>query len=158
MGLLWFRRARGKETKPQPEVQAEATPFQARVPLKLRGLLLLKLKPKDGLDQIESAPPLGPRQDVIRALQDWIPSISFDAPGKGEISTTDCRLTLDIGPQAQVHAAVVSAEGETALELLRTVLEREGWRAYAPRAGVFIEPDALDLFALPDDAPPGARL
>jgi hypothetical protein len=53
---------------------------------------------------------------------------------------------------------VASAEGETALELLRSVLERERWRAYAPKAGVFIEPDALYLFALPDDAPPQARL
>ncbi len=61
---------------------------------------------------------------------------------------------LDIGSHTQVHAAVASAEGDTAIELLRSVLEREGWRAYAPRAGVFIEPDALDLFALPDDAPP----
>jgi hypothetical protein len=42
--------------------------------------------------------------------------------------------------------------------MLRSLLERQGWRAYAPRAGVFIEPDALDLFALPDDAPPHSRL
>ena len=158
MGLLWFRRSRGKDTKPEPEVQAEAPRFQVRVPLKLRGLLLLKLKPDDGLDQIEKAPPLGPREDVIRALQDWIPGISFDAQGKGEVAAADHRLALDIGPLTQVHAAVASAEGDTAIELLRSVLEREGWRAYAPKAGVFIEPDALDLFALPDDAPPQARL
>lgn len=157
MALLWFRRSR-KETKPQPEVQPEAPRFQERVPLKLRGLLLLKLKPNDGLAQIETAPPLGPRTDVIQALQDWIPGISFDAQGKGEVSGADHRLALDIGPQAEVHAAVASAEGEAAIELLRGVLEREGWRAYAPKAGVFIEPDALDLFALPDDAPPHARL
>jgi hypothetical protein len=158
MGLLWFRRSRGKDTKPEPEVQAEPPRFQQRVPLKLRGLLLLKLQPGDGLDQIENAPPLGSREDVIGVLQDWIPGISFDAHGKGEVSAADHRLSLDIGPQPQVHAAVVSAEGEIALELLRSVLEREGWRAYAPKAGVFIEPDALDLFALPDDAPPQARL
>ena len=158
MGLLWFRRSRGKGTKPEPDAQAEAPRFQERVPLKLRGLLLLKLKAGDGLGQIETAPPLGPREDVIRALQDWIPGISFDPQGKGEVSAADHRLALDIGSQPQVHAAVVSAEGENAIELLRSVLEREGWRAYAPRAGVFIEPDALDLFALPDDAPPHARL
>src|SRR5215204_1048261 len=159
MGLLWFRRSRDKETKSEAEVQSDAPQqFQARVPLKLRGLLLLKLKPSDGLDQIEKAPPLGPREDVISALQDWIPGISFDAYGKGEVSAPDHRLALDIGSHAQVHAVVASAEGDTALELLRSVLEREGWRAYAPKAGVFIEPDALDLFALPDDGPPQARL
>ena len=158
MGLLWFRRSRGKETKPEPEAQPAAPQFQARLPLKLRGLLLLKLKATDGVDQIESAPPLGPRESVISALQDWIPGISFDAQGKGEVSASDHRLALDIGAHDQVHAAVASAEGDTAIELLRSVLEREGWRAYAPKAGVFSEPDALDLFALPDDAPPGERL
>ena len=157
MGLLWFRRSRGKE-KPEPEAPPEAPRFQARLPLKLRGLLLLNLKPSDGLDQIEKAPPLGARDQVIRVLQDWIPGISFDAQGKAEVSAPDHRLALDIGPHAQVHALVASAEGDLALELLRSVLEREGWRAYAPKAGVFIEPDALDLFALPDDAPPHARL
>jgi hypothetical protein len=160
MGLLWFRRSRGKdkETKPEPEVQPAAPQFQARLPVTVRGLLLLKLKATDGLEQIEGAPPLGPRETVISALQDWIPGISFDEQGKGEVAAADHRLALDIGPHAQVHAAVASAEGNTAIELLRGVLEREGWRAYAPKAGVFIEPDGLDLFALPDDAPPGERL
>ena len=50
-----------------------------------------------------------------------------------------------------------AAEGDEGVELLRTILERERWRVYAPRAGVFIEPDGLDLFALPDDAA-GSRL
>jgi hypothetical protein len=158
MGLLWFRRSRGKETPPGPETPPAVPQFQARVPLKLSGLLLLKLKPTDGLDQIEKAPPLGSREHIVRQLQEWIPGISFDAEGKGEVSAADHRLTLDIGPYAQVHAAVASAEGDTALELLRSVLERQGWRAYAPKAGVFIEPDALDLFALPHDAPPHSRL
>ena len=116
-------------------MQSEAPQFQARLPLKLRGLLLLKLKPSDGLDQIEKAPPLGPREEVISALQDWVPGISFDAPGKGEVSAADHRLALDIGARDQVHAAVASAEGDTAIELLRSVLEREGWRAYAPQGG-----------------------
>jgi hypothetical protein len=150
MGLLWFGRSRGKETKQEADAAPAASQFQARVPLKLRGLLLLKLTPADGLEQIESAPPLGSREHVIRALQEWVPGLAFDADGKGEVSGDDHRLAFDIGRHAQVHAAVAAAEGDTGLELLRSVLERGGWRAYAPRAGVFIEPDALDLFALPD--------
>jgi hypothetical protein len=31
------------------------------------------------------------------------------------------------------------------------VMEREGWRAYVPKSGVFVEADALDLFSLSDD-------
>jgi hypothetical protein len=158
MGLLWFRRSRGKETKQEPEAQPSATQVQSRVPLRLRGLLLLNLKPTDGLDQIETAPPLGSREDVISVLQGWIPGISFDTEGKGEVSGADHRLTIDVGRHRDVHAAVASAEGDAAIELLRSVLEREGWRVYAPKAGVFIEPDALDLFALPDDGPTSTRL
>ena len=150
MGLLWFRRSRGKEAKQEPEAQPVAAPSQARVPLKLRGLLLLKLKPSDGIDQIEYAPPLGDRDSVVRALESWVPGISFDAEGKGELAGSDYRLSLDLGRHPQVHAAVAAAEGDAAIEMLRALLERGGWRAYAPRANVFIEPDALDLFALPE--------
>ena len=123
---------------------------QTRVPLKLRGLLLLNLKPADGVEQIEAAPPLGDRNTVINALQAWVPGIAFDAGGKGEIAGSDFRLTLDLGQKPEVHGVIASAEGDAAIELLRGVLEREGWRAYSPRAHVFIEPDALDLFALPE--------
>ena len=158
MGLLWFRRSRGKETTQEPEAAPAATPAQRRVPLRLRGLLLLNLKPTDGLDQIEKAPPLGGRDEVISALQGWVPGLAFNADGRGEASGDDHRLTFDLGRHAQVHAAVAEAEGDAAIELLRGVLERQGWRVYAPKAGVFIEPNALDLFALPDDGPADARL
>ena len=150
MGLLWFRRSRGKETKQEPEAQPPVPQVQSRVPLKVRGLLLLKLKPADGVEHIENAPPLGSRDEVIASLQRWIPGIAFDADGKGEVSGEDHRLTLDLGRHAEVYAAVASAEGDAAIEMLRGVLERAGWRVYAPKAGVFIEPDALDLFALPE--------
>jgi hypothetical protein len=30
-------------------------------------------------------------------------------------------------------------------------MQRARWRAYVPKAGVFVEPDALDLFALTDE-------
>lgn len=157
MGLLWFRRSRQKEEKPEPE-PPPIFARQSRAPLRLGGLLLLNLGPRDGLDQIEKAPPLGSRDEVMTTVQASIPGMLFDAEGKGELSGSDHRVSIDLGREPQVHAAVAAVEGETGIELLRTVLEREGWRAYAPRAGVFIEPDALDLFALPLDAPPHSRL
>ena len=169
MGLLWFRRSKAKQTPPAPEEPpAPVAPApasaqsgmsaQVRVPLRLRGLLLLNLKPTDGLDEIENAPPLGRRDEVIMALQGVAPGMSFDADGRADYADRDYRLTIDLGRGNPVHTAVAAAEGDTAVELLRAVMEREGWRAYAPKAGVFVEPDALDLFGLSDDLVPKSRL
>jgi hypothetical protein len=173
MGLLWFRRSKAKAAPPPEEAppapQDEPAPSrapsaappgtsQARVPLRLRGLLLLNLKPTDGLEQIETAPPLGRRDEVIMALQGVAPGMSFDADGRADYIEHDYRLTIDLGRGNPVHTAVAAAEGDTGVELLRAVMEREGWRAYAPKAGVFVEPDALDLFGLSDDLLPKSRL
>jgi hypothetical protein len=152
MGLLWFRRSKPKEApqRPEPELPPVA-PIQARVPLRLRGVLLLNLKPTDGPEQIEKAPPLGRKDEVVMALHGVAPGMTFDANGKGELIERDHRLTVDIGTANPVPAAVATAEGEAAVEILRMVMEREGWRAYVPKSGVFVEPDALDLFSLSDD-------
>jgi hypothetical protein len=159
MGLLWFRKSRKKDAKPEPAPPPAAPPRQARVDhLRLRGLLLLNLQSSDGIDQIETAPPLGERASVIDAVAAAVPGIAFGVDGKGELVGTDHRVAIDLGRNDVVHAAVAAVEGDSGIELLRTLLEQQGWRAYAPRAGVFIEPDALDLFALPDDSPRENRL
>ena len=152
MGLLWFRRSKAKEAPPAPEPQPPPIArIQAPVPLRLRGLLLLNLKPSDGPEQIEKAPPLGRKDEVIMALNGVAPGIRFDENGKGELIERDHRLTIDIGRDNPVHAAVASAEGDAAVDMLRMVMEREGWRAYVPRSGVFVEPESLDLFGLSDE-------
>jgi hypothetical protein len=133
-----------------PHQPAPPAAGQARVPLRLRGLLLLNLLPSDGPEQIEKAPPLGRRDEVIAALEAVAPGIAFDADGRADYRQHDCRLRIDLGRGNPVHAAVAAAEGDTAVDLLRLLMERKGWRAYAPKAGVFIEPDALDLFGLSD--------
>lgn len=159
MGLLWFGRKRDA-AKRQREQEAEAAEAreparQQRVPVRLRGLLLLNLQPGDGPERIETAPPLGSRAAVIGAMQAVIPGIEFDARGRGEQGDGDHRVTVDLGPHDPVPTAVIGAEGDEGLERLRTIVERQRWRVYAPKAGVFIEPDGLDLFALPDDGPGG---
>jgi hypothetical protein len=159
MALLWFRRSRqkaedGRDAPVEPPAAAGSesplAPRQQRAPLHIRGLLLLNLKPTEGTEQIETAPPLGSRAVIIDAMQSALPGIAFDAAGRGEIAGDDHRVAIDLGPHDVVHAAVASAEGDAGIEMLRTLVQSCGWRAYAARAGVFIEPDALDLFALPD--------
>jgi len=150
MGLLWFRRSKAKETEDVAAQPVPVAPGQARVPLRLRGLLLLNLGPSDGPEQIEKAPPLGGRDEVIVALQALAPDITFDADGRAEYRRDNYRLSIDLGRGDPVPAAVAAAEGDTAVDLLRLLMERQGWRAYVPKAGVFVEPDALDLFGLSD--------
>ena len=167
MALLWFRRARRRaeateetpaEQATMEEPQTEAAPEspgtqQERAPLSIRGLLLLNLKPHDRLEHIETAPPLGPRAIVDRAVRAAAPGIEFDAAGHGELRGSGHRLSIDVGRDDPVAAAVAAAEGDAGIEMLRSLVQAQGWRMYAARAGVFVEPDALDLFALPDDRP-----
>jgi hypothetical protein len=166
MALLWFRRARrraeaaeetpaDRETTEEPQEAApeSAGVQQARAPLSIRGLLLLNLKPHDRLEHIETAPPLGPREAVERAVRAAAPGIEFDAAGRAELRGSGHRLSIDVGRDDPVAAAVAAAEGDAGIEMLRSLVRAQGWRMYAARAGVFVEPDALDLFALPDDRP-----
>ena len=150
MGLLWFRRSKAKETEEVAPSPVPAAPGQARAPLRLHGLLLLNLRPSDGPEHIEKAPPLGGRDEVIVALQALAPGITFDAAGRAEYRRDNYRLSIDLGRADPVPAAVAAADGDTAVDLLRLLMERQGWRAYVPKAGVFVEPDALDLFGVSD--------
>ena len=151
MSLLWFRRSRANDQAQQapPEPQAPARTPRGAVTRRVEGLLLLNLQPTDGPEQIETAPPLGKRDLLIAAVQALVPGIRFDAAGRGELVAGDHRVTVDLGPGDPVHAAVAAAEGDTGIELIRTVLHSQGWRAYVPKAGIYVAPDALDLFVRP---------
>lgn len=166
MSLLWFRRSKRNERKAEAENASAAAQLdrdaraqdvsasrEERRALRIRGLMLLNLKPSDGADRIEHAPPLGTRDEVIRAAEIAAPGIRFDDAGRGEVGGYDHRVTIDLGNDPSVYTAVVSADG-AGVDIVRALMERQQWRAYAPRAGVFIEPDALDLFALPDPVAP----
>ena len=76
--------------------------------------------------------------------------------GLGEVTAEDHHMTMDLGDEDPVRAAVATAEGDKGLEMLTTLIEQTRWRVYAPRAGVFIEPDTIDLFALPDGSTPAS--
>jgi hypothetical protein len=158
MSLLWFRRSKRRDAKQDPPPSEPIVPqaSQVRAPLRIKGLLLLNLSPAAGIEQIEKAPPLGSRAAVIGSIQAAAPGIEF-TDGRGEIASADHRITFDIGADDPVAAAVAAAEGDAGLEMLGTLLRQTRWRAYAPRAGVFIEPESLDLFALPDSTSPPAR-
>jgi hypothetical protein len=149
MSLSWFRRSRRSDPRQDAAPVEAAGQGQTRPRRRIRNLLLLNLQPLEGLEQIESAPPLGSRASVVRTIQDAVPGIRFTG-SRGELAAGDGRVTIDLGADDPVAAAVAGAEGESGIAMLQTLVHESRWRAYAPRAGVFVEPDALDLLAVPD--------
>ena len=137
MGLLWFRRSRRREENEE----------KVPAPVRVRGLLLLNLGPTEGRDRIEHAPPLGPRAGVIGILETHVPGLRLDASGRGAAEVAEGRITIDLGPDDPVRAAVVAAEGEAAVRAVRALAQGQSWRIYVPRTGSFVEPDALETFA-----------
>ncbi|HSC27992.1 MAG TPA: hypothetical protein VLD67_12000 [Vicinamibacterales bacterium] len=122
----------------------------------LPALLMLNLDAAAGEDAIETAPPLGSREDVIAMVRGVIPAMEADAAGRLVIRETDYELVCEIGARDPVPTAVVRASGDRGIELLRELLDMTGWRAFAPKSGRFASPDGLrDLIA---DRDPSAVL
>jgi hypothetical protein len=135
---------------PQPAAEAvtgdamSVNPEPALAAVTRVRLMLLNLPPDAEQDAIETAPPLSRRADVIDAIAGIVPGLRFDASGSASIGRFDFLLTVNIGPTDPVYTAVIDARGPAALPIVRRILERTGWRAFAARTGVFISPDQLD--------------
>ena len=159
MALLWFRRSirsgpegrTGADFAPSHD-EARTAPRYQDAARRIRGLLLLNLQPSDGIHQIEHAPPLGPRDAVIRAIQSAAPGMYFDSAGRGEFVGRQNSIKIDLGREDPVRAAVAAADGDLGIAMLTVLLKQQQWRAYAPRAGVFVESETLELFAESDSA------
>jgi hypothetical protein len=116
---------------------------------RLRGLLILNLPPAAGPEHIEEAPVLGAREAVVARIREAAPGLEFNAGGRGEIAAVDHDLRIEIGSADPVATAVVAASGRAGIDILRGLLIRTGWRAYAPRTGSFVDPDDLLRAAAP---------
>lgn len=105
-------------------------------------LLLLDLAATAGPDAVESAPPLGARRDVAARLAGVIPDVHVDAAGR-VLSRVDGSIAVDLGAQDPVATAIVDARGEAGVALVREILLLTGWRAFAPKTGLFVTIDEL---------------
>jgi hypothetical protein len=112
--------------------------------ISLPAIMLLQVGPDAGLEQIESAPPLGTRTEVLARLRDVLPDVELGADGRGTHTGPDHTVTFDAGPDDVVHTLVVDAAGQTGVSLVRWLMEGTGWRGFVPKRGSFVDPDQLE--------------
>ncbi len=125
------------------EVSAEAAvaePEEEESPASrsFRGLMLLNLTGTATLADVETAPPLGSSSQVRTQIEAVLPGITFDANGRATFNRPDFSIALDLGRGDPVYTAVVDLEGDGASRVFGRLLSRTGWRAFAPKRGVFV--------------------
>ncbi len=161
LGILAFDRRRlakshGVQTA---QISAMQAPVAAEPPEGQRGempmvppasgaavprLLLLDLQVSAGPDAVETAPPLGSRQQVRAILIGIVPDLQ-PRGGHRLLSRHDDSLRLDLGDRDPVATVVADARGEAGVALLQEVLRATGWRAFAPKTGLFVTIDELAM-------------
>jgi hypothetical protein len=136
---------------------AERTSAGEQPPL-LPRLMLLNLDVTSGPDAVESAPALGARQDVIGILCGVIPDLVVDDRQR-LLGRPDRSITLDLGTIDPVSTVVVEARGEGGAALVKELLLMTGWRAFAPKMGLFLGAHDVDAFgALAERSPSAVRV
>ena len=109
-------------------------------------LLLLAIDVSSGPEAIESAPPLGSRADVAAMLRGVISDLTGDER-QSVLSRPDGSVKVDLGRSDPVPTVVVEARGEAGVALVKEVLLMTGWRAFAPKTGLFVGADDLEALA-----------
>jgi hypothetical protein len=143
--------ADGVQAAPGPEVVlaaeeevAEREGRKAEGGVSLPSIMLLQVGRDAGLEQIESAPPLGTRAEVLARLRDVLPDLELGADGRTTHTGPDHSVTFDAGPNDVVHTLVVEASGRTGVSLVRWLMEGTGWRGFVPKRGSFVDPEGLE--------------
>jgi hypothetical protein len=113
--------------------------------VRLPQLLLLALDVSAGPEAIETAPPLGSRAEVVSILHGVIPDL--DVSRNPILMRADGSVRIDLGTRDPVPTAVVVGNGEAGVALVKEVLLMTGWRAFAPKTGLFVSVDDLDALA-----------
>jgi hypothetical protein len=132
------------EQRQVPTLRPDVSP--KAIPVSLPRLLLLALDVSSGPEAIETAPPLGSRAEVVAILRGIISDLAVD-PTRAVLARPDGSLRVDLGSYDPVPTAVLEARGEAGVALVKEVLIMTGWRAFAPKTGLFVSADDLEALA-----------
>ena len=133
--------AEARHAAPATAVAVAPRPNAVRLPQ----LLLLALDVSAGPEAIETAPPLGSRAEVVSILHGVIPDL--DVSKSPILMRADGSVRIDLGTRDPVPTAVVVGNGEAGVALVKEVLLMTGWRAFAPKTGLFVSVDDLEALA-----------
>lgn len=122
---------------------ARAAPL---LPVMLPRLLLLNVDVLSGPEAVESAPPLGSPSEVRAILCGVIPDLAFGENTR-VLQRPDRSIRFDLGPHDVIATVVVEVRSEAGMALLKEVLLRTRWRAFAPKTGLFVSTDDLESLA-----------
>lgn len=133
---------------PEPSHALAARPNATpkAIPVSLPRLLLLALDVSTGPEAIETAPPLGSHAEVVAILCGVIPDLAVDQI-HAVLARPDGSVKIALGPDDPVPTAVLEARGEAGVALVKEVLLMTGWRAFAPKTGLFVSTDDLEALA-----------
>lgn len=134
--VLSFRRPAAAPLREDPPAAADE-PVHRPSP-EYRRLMLVNLPPYAALSALENPPPLGTQSAVRSALAGVLPGLSINEAGVAQYHQQGHSIRLDVGSDAEVVTATVDVTGLEARRALKQLLERTGWRAYAPRLGRFL--------------------
>jgi hypothetical protein len=75
-----------------------------------------------------------------------VPDLAVDGNGR-TLVRADRSLRIDLGPHDPVPAVVIDARGEAGAALVKEILLMTGWRAFAPKTGLFVSGDELAVMS-----------
>ena len=114
-------------------------PHSPRIP----PVMLLNLAPTSGPADLESAPPLGSRKDVLHRIKAILGHIGAAPEGRVNLQGPNWALTLDVGREDPVWTVTIEARGDESADVLARLVRETGWRIFMPKLGKFVDPAAL---------------
>ncbi len=106
-------------------------------------VMLLNLSPTSGPADLEFAPPLGSRKDVLQRIKAILGHIGAAPDGRVNLQGPNWALTLDVGPEDPVWTVTIDARGDESADVLARLVRETGWRIFMPKLGRFIDSSAL---------------